>query len=77
MPFELGSKKAVDSAVEVFKHGVETRGGGSASSCVETRGGVCKELCGDGVGAFSERKNAQGIRTSKDLKKDCKGGKKS
>lgn len=65
MPFELGSKKAVDSAVEVFKHGVETRGG------------VCKELCGDGVGAFSERKNAQGIRTSKDLKKDCKGGKKS
>lgn len=35
MPFELGSKKAVDSAVEVFKHGVETRGG------------VCKQLCGD------------------------------
>lgn len=40
---------------------------------METRGGGCKELCGDGVGAFSERKNAQGIRTSKDLKKDCKG----
>lgn len=55
----------VNSAVEVFKHGVETRGG------------VCKQLCGDGVGAFSKRKNAPGVRTSKDLKKDSKGGKKS
>lgn len=54
MPFKLGSKKAVDSVVEVFKQ-----------LCGDRRGGVCKQLCGDGVGAFSKRKNAQGIRTTR------------